>query len=325
MRVVFYWFCIRAIRQRITAMDLDWDDVQLFLRVVRAGSFRAAAAGTPYTQPTVSRRVADLEQRLGTRLFHRFARGVRLTPAGHGVLGFAREMERAARYIEVCAVRETEMLGRVRLWVTDGIGGYWLPPRMAEFHKRYPGIQVDVLCSQQQPDISRMEADIVVSWHPPTHADLVVLSENTMVLRPCASREYLEAYGVPTTLADLRHHRLCDHIHYPRDGEWKAWAEIVREHPCLCYRTNSSMTLSEVTIHGVGVSLQPMGVFDREPNLVLLNLDGYAPTLTFWLVCHRDTKDIPRMRAIIEHLQSALFRSRSPGTAFLKGRAHPPS
>lgn len=306
-------------------MDIDWDDVQLFLKVVRAGSFRAAAVGTPHTQPTFSRRVDQLERRLGARLFHRFARGVRLTPTGHAVLGFATEMERAARFIEVCASRETEMSGRVRLWVTDGIGGYWLPPRMAEFHKRYPAVTVDVLCSQQPPDITRMEADIVVSWHPPTHPDLVVLSENMMVLRPCASREYLEIYGVPNTLADLRRHRLCDHLHYPRDGEWKAWADIVQDHSGLCYRTNSSMTLGEVTIHGVGISLQPVGVLDREPNLVLLDLDGYAPTLTFWLVCHRDTKDIPRMRAIIEHLQSALFQSLRPGSAFLKGGSGSPA
>lgn len=300
-------------------MDLDWDDIQLFLRVVRAGSFNAAAAGTQHRQPTISRRIAHLEKRLGAKLFHRFPHGVRLTRAGHAVLSYAAEMERSARCIEASVVRETEMSGRVRLWVTDGIGGYWLPPRMAEFHKRYPGITVDVLCSQQPPDIARMEADIVVNWHPPSHPDLVVLSENTMVLRPCASREYLDAYGVPGKLTDLREHRLCDHMHYPRDGEWKAWAEIVGDHPGVCYRTNSSMTLSEVTIHGVGISLQPMGVFDREPALVLLDLDGYAPTLTFWLVCHRDTKDILRMRAIIEHLQSALFQYRRPGGAFFKG------
>ncbi|MFC5358163.1 LysR family transcriptional regulator [Azospirillum himalayense] len=299
-------------------VDLDWDDVQLFLRVVRAGSFNAAAEGTPQTQPTISRRIFALEQKLNTRLFRRLPRGVRLTPAGDAILCFALEMERAARFIVASAAQETELSGRVRLWVTDGIGGYWLPPRLAEFHKRFPAVTVDILCSQEPPNIDKMEADIVVHWVEPTHPDLVVLSKNTMVFRPCASRDYLEIYGVPQNLADLRRHRLCNHLHYPRDGEWKTWADLLDGHPNLSYRTNSSMTLGEATVHGVGISLQPIGVVDREPNVVMLDLEGYETSVTFWLVCHRETKDVPRMRALIEHLQSTLFQSQLQGTAFKK-------
>lgn len=297
-------------------MSLNWDDVQLFLRVVRAGSFCAAAVEAPLTQPTISRRIHALEERLGVRLFRRQVQGARLTPAGDAILTSALEMERSARLLEASAARETELSGRVRLWATDGIGGYWLPPRLAEFHKRYPAVTVDILCSQEPPKVDALEADIVVHWREPKHPDLVMLSSNKMTFCPCAAKSYLDIHGVPQTLSDLTRHRLCDHLHYPRDGEWKIWADLVDNSPSVCYRTNSSMTLGLTTIQGVGISLQPVGIVDREANLALLELDGYFPSITFWLVCHRETKDIPRMRALIDHLQTVLFRSQSLGSPF---------
>jgi len=300
-------------------MALDWTAIQIFLKVVRAGSFREAARGTPMTQPTISRRMHALEESLRVQLFHRFARGVRLTPAGDGILNAALEMERASRYLETIAAKETELSGSVRLWVTDGIGGYWLPPRMSDFHKCYPGITVDVLCSETVPSVDMMAADVVASWHVPTHPDLVVLSENTMILRPCASREYLQVFGIPQSIDDLRRHRICDHLHYPRVGEWRVWADIVNSCPNICYRTNSSMALGEATIHGVGISLQPIGVFEREPGLVPLDLEGLSPTMTFWLTCHKEMKDIPRVRSLVDYLRSSLFRPTPPGAPFQRG------
>lgn len=297
-------------------MSMRWEDVRIFLEVVRAGSLNSASTGARHAQSTVSRRMAELERDLKVQLFHRLSHGVKLTATGEAILPHALEMERAARLIETKAGDEAEMTGGIRLWATDGVSGYWLPPRMSGFHARYPGVVVEVLASQQPPDISRMEADIVVSWRRPTHPDLVALGENRMILRPCASRAYLEAYGVPLTLADLRRHRICEHLHYPRDGDWAPWAEVLRNHPMVCCRTNSSMTLGEVTKHGVGVSMQPISVVDREPNLTLLDLDGFEATMTFWLVAHRETKDVPRMRALIEYIRRELFQSSETGAPF---------
>ena len=76
------------------------------------------------------------------------------------------------------------------------------------------------------------------------------------------------------------------------------------------------MTLGEVTNLGVEISLQPIGVKDREPNLTLLDVDGYAPAVTYWLSCHRDIKDLPQIRARIDYLRSNLFESEMPGSPF---------
>ena len=118
----------------------DWVDLQLFLRVARAGSFTKAADGTPLTQPTISRRISTLEDQLKVKLFHRGKRGVLLTSAGQAIVGLAAEMDREARLVEPRATQETDLSEPIRLWLTDGIGGYWLPPRMTEFHRLFPAI-----------------------------------------------------------------------------------------------------------------------------------------------------------------------------------------
>src|SRR5262249_12245436 len=125
-------------QERITGLTAtDWDDLRHFLEAARCGSFRMAAVELGATQPTVGRRVARLEKRLGTKLLRRVAHGVRMTPSGEAVFKVASDIERLMRQIELQAAADRSLAGRVRLWVTDGIGGYWLPPRLVEFHRTH--------------------------------------------------------------------------------------------------------------------------------------------------------------------------------------------
>ena len=237
----------------------DWDDLRHYLEAARAGSFRAAALTLGTTQPTVGRRVDRLEKRLGTKLLRRIAHGVRMTPSGEAVFKVAGDIERLMRQLELQAAADRSLAGRIRLWVTDGIGGYWLPPRLVEFHRTHPEITIEVICSNEVPDLGKMEADIVVTYEQPINPNLVVLARASIDFRPFASREYLQLYGTPKNLADLQTHRICDHTEYPKTGEWQTWAEIVRDHPCVSYRTNSSITLG----HKANIMLFSDGLFLR--------------------------------------------------------------
>ena len=296
--------------------NTDWDELKLFLQVARAQSFSAAADNGSVSQSTMSRRVQNLERELGVDLFHRTVQGIMLTPTAEAILKLVTEIESRVKLIEARAAQEKALSGDIRLAVSDGIGGYWLPPRMKEFHRRYPGVTVEIICSQGLPETSAKGADIALSWHRPEDPDAVVLSDSRMVLRPVASAEYLKAYGMPKSLDDLKHHRLCDHLHYPKDKEWKVWAKIIENSKNVSYRTNSSWALGEATKNGVGISLQPIGVLNREPNLRLVELNGYSTSLRFWLSCHKKIKDIPRIRALIDYIKSEVFLRPIPGSAF---------
>lgn len=294
----------------------DWDDLRIFLTVARERSFNAAAQKIPINQSTISRKIQNLEASLGIALFHRTARGIVITPAGEALVKMVSEMEGKVKLIEARAAEEMGLSGQIRLWVSEGIGGYWLPPRMKEFHRRYPSVTIEVLCSTEPPAIGTMEVDVALSWHEPTHPDAVILSDSRMILKPFASIEYLEIHGIPKKLEDLRHHRLCNHLLYPKDNEWETWTKIIEQNPNVSYTTNSSWALGEVTLNGTGISLQPVGVQNREPSLRMLDLDGYAPSLRFWLTCHKKIKDIPRIRAFINYVKSEVFTNPIAGTAF---------
>jgi DNA-binding transcriptional LysR family regulator len=300
----------------IAMFNTDWDELKLFLQVARAQSFSAAADNGSPSQSTMSRRIQNLERELGVELFHRTVQGIMLTPTAEAILQLVTEMESRVKLIEARAAQEKALSGNIRLAVSDGIGGYWLPPRMKEFHRRYPSITVEIICSPSMPEPGAKGTDIALSWHQPEDPDAVILSENKMILRPVASIEYLKTYGVPKSLDDLKHHRLCDHLHYPKNEEWKAWANIVEESKNVSYRTNSSWALGEATKNGVGISLQPIGVLNREPNLRLVELNGYSTSLRFWLSCHKKIKDIPRIRALIDYIKSEIFLRPVQGSAF---------
>jgi DNA-binding transcriptional LysR family regulator len=296
--------------------NIDWEDLRIFLTAARAASFSAAADNGPENQSTISRRMLNLEVQLGVTLFNRTSRGISLTSAGSSILNLVEDIAREVRAIEARASQEMDLSGVIRLWVSEGVGGYWLPPRMKDFHRRYPGITVDVQCTSDPAPLDGSEADIALSWHRPELPDAVVLSEGTMVLRPAASNDYLQEHGTPRKLQDLLGHRLCSNKAFPKDGDWKVWADLIQKSVNVSFLTNSSLALGQATLNGLGISLQPIGLQIQQPMLRFLDIDGYSTALRFWLSCHRRSKDIPRIRAFINYIKSELFSRNEAGQAF---------
>src|SRR5580704_13878870 len=102
---------------------LDWNDVRIFLAVAESGSLNAAARSLGMTQPTISRRMDDLEYRLGARLISRSPRGVVLTDAGASVRNLASSMARfGGAIMREVAGRDRADAGRVRISAPDGLG-----------------------------------------------------------------------------------------------------------------------------------------------------------------------------------------------------------
>lgn len=93
----------------------------------------------------------------------------------------------------------------------------------------------------------------------------------------------------------------------------RPWAEMLERHPMVIYRTGSSMVLGTVTRMGIGISLQPVGLLEREDDAIFLDL-GVRVELPFFLVCHKDVKDDPNVRAMLRYLTQALFRDDGLGS-----------
>src|SRR3954469_15095204 len=151
----------------------DWDSARIFLEVVRSGSFRSAADRLSLSINAVRRRIDDFERQIGTTLFTRDVHGARLTDEGTLVVSAVERMEAASFEL----LRAGDGLagaasGEVRIAVTEGLGTFWLAPRLVEFQQACPNILVDLHCAMHSADVLRHEADIAIKLSRPVTLDV---------------------------------------------------------------------------------------------------------------------------------------------------------
>lgn len=293
---------------RISRLALrDWDDIRLFLAVARAGSFNRAAAGLRICQSTVSRRIEQLEAEIGAKLFDRVGKGVTPTPAAAGILDRAQAMEEAAAAIERrVAGFDFEMEGVVRIAATEGIGTYWLTPRLLSLQREYPRLVIEVLAGNELADLASREADIAIRLGKPSEPALVALRVGTMRFGLYCSRQYADLYGLPESPEDLLRHRLVDHLGYAGIGEWR---RLTTDHPGICYRTNTSTAYLEAVRAGYGIGLFPTYSGHIAPDLqpVPITIGMAAP---IWLVSHEETREAIRVKRVLTFVRAAFEEDR---------------
>src|SRR6266404_5066973 len=118
----------------------QWDSVRIFLKVARSGRFRAAADELNPSANYVRKHILQLENTYKTTLLTRQVDGVRLTPEGMQVLEAAKRMEEASFGLDRTLSQSTPALsGEVRFAITEGLGTFWVAPRLIEFQRVYPG------------------------------------------------------------------------------------------------------------------------------------------------------------------------------------------
>ena len=175
------------------ASPLDWTALRDFLAVAETGSLSRAARRLGVSQPTLTRRMAALEERLRTELFRRTPRGVELTEAGESILPAARQMEQEAHAVELAiSGRDAALAGLVRVTATEGLGIHWLTPALAEFQLAHPAIEIQLLLQNQVLNLLQREADIAVRLSRPLQSDLVARKVGELAFGLYASREYLD-------------------------------------------------------------------------------------------------------------------------------------
>ncbi len=184
-------------------------EMEVFVRIVEQGGFSAAARACRMTPSAVSKLVARLEVRLGTRLVNRSTRAFQLTPEGCAfyeratrILADIEEAERAAGAGE-------QPVGRIRLNTSASYATHILAPILPEFLDRYPEITLDLVQTDMIVDLLAERTDVAVRAGPMRSSSLVArkLGETRMVV--VASPAYLARFGTPQGIGDLdRHNRL---------------------------------------------------------------------------------------------------------------------
>jgi DNA-binding transcriptional LysR family regulator len=195
--------------RREVTYAMDWDKLRVFHAVAEAGSFTHAGEMLRLSQSAVSRQISALEESLDTPLFHRHARGLVLTEQGEMLLRAVREITGKLRQTEALITEsKSKPEGPLRITCTVGLGTTWLAPRIKEFVERYPHIELTLILSDNDLDLTLREADVAIRVTPPTQPDLIRRNLMTIHFHVFGSTEYLKKHGIPKTAKDLDKHRL---------------------------------------------------------------------------------------------------------------------
>lgn len=282
----------------------DWETVRVFLEVVRRGSFRSASENLGQSVNLLRRRINELERQLGTTLLTRHFDGVRTTSEGDQILSAARKMEAASFGIVRARNRAvTGLSGEAKIAVTEGLGAFWLTPRLVEFQRSYPGIVVDLICAMRSVDVLRLEADAAVQLTKPTAADLKVVKLGRLHVIPFVGRPYIERYGVPNTFDELLKHRIVLQVaeQMPTKSNYDILFPGVPEPGFVALRTNVSSTHYWAIAKGAGIGWLPTYSYAIGGRVVPLDIDPKLRfTFDIWLTYHPDANKIPRIRRTID-------------------------
>lgn len=144
---------------------MDWDDLRIAPAVAQHGSLSAAARALRTTQPTVSRRLDQLERRIGVRLFERGPNGLAPTPLCTALVEGLQRMEEGALAVERrIAARDTGPQGPIAVTSLNWLGDYVVAPIMAKFGQRHPLVSTEPVNDGRLFNLSRREADIALRF-----------------------------------------------------------------------------------------------------------------------------------------------------------------
>lgn len=283
----------------------DWSSLQLFLVLAEAGSLGRAVNLLGQSQPTLSRQLAVLEERLGQVLFERHARGLRLTAAGEHLLPAARRMREAAQdFALTLAAREQTLAGTVRLTASEVFCANFLLPVLRDLREQHPEIQVELVASNEVENLLERSADIALRMVRPEQSTLVARRLADVPLGLYAHRSYLDRYGMPTTPTMAGHQWLgFDRSDQILRGFAQAGFKVGRDFFGL--RCDNQLVVWEAVRAGMGISVGPDAVAARDPALVRVLPEVSIPPLPLWLTAHRELRDTPRLRLVFDHLAGA--------------------
>jgi DNA-binding transcriptional LysR family regulator len=282
----------------------DWNDLRAFLAVARSGSTLGAAKAMRVNQTTVARRLEALEAAIGLKLLERGQTGSRLTEAGRDLLAEAEKVERAAQGFESRSIaHQRGLAGSIRLTCIEILANMIVTPAIAEFRRKYPEVQIDLMVTDQALDIEAGEADLAIrAGRELPSSDLVARKVVDYDFALYCDRDYAERRGAPATLAELADHDLIGGDAGLDQVPAMLWMFEQACGKAPVTRSNSMSNLVHAVRAGLGIAPLPCAVADVNPRFVPCSDRIESGRVSSWIVTRRELKDTPRVRALIDFL-----------------------
>jgi len=287
-----------------------WDDLRILLALARNPSLRAAADALNIDPTTVTRRLARLSETLDTTLFERRGSSYYLTERGREYVAYVERAEAAIiEGFETTSVGGPS--GLIRIGAPEAFCSLFLGPRLPEFQKAHPRIQVDLITPSWVPDPLKREVDLAILLERPVRGPLNARKLLETTLQLYATEEYLAHHPPIHTTADLKGHT---YIAYVRGIPSASQALEYTLHPLpgvvASIRTTSLSVHSSLVREGKGIALLPYYVGSQIPGHRVLCSEEVCIPQNFWLVVRQDVRQSARVTAFIKWLTAIVAENR---------------
>ena len=293
---------------------MDWDKLKIFYAVAEAGNFTKATYILNLSQSAISRQIQSLEQELKTQLFERHARGLSLTENGEYLFKTAREVISKLKDVESTLMdKKNKLSGKLTVTTVVSFGTTWLTPRIQEFMKLNPEIEIELIFDDKELDLSTRQADIGIWMRRPKQLNYVQKKLIDINYHIYGSTKYLEQNGHPKTLQELNKHNF---ISYGKGAPSPVfnpdWAlklgvkDNKKRKPVM--KVNSIYGLLLAVQSGVGLAALPDYITISVPNIVKVLPKIEGPKTEAYFVYPQSLKNVARIIAFRNFLYSKISK-----------------
>ena len=274
----------------------DWEDIRHFVALAREGTLSAAARGLGVDHATVARRVAALEASTGLKLVDRRARITSLTDEGRRIAAVAAPMEEAAFAVgRTAQAAKPGVEGEVAVSAPPNFASAVIAPQLIRLRQQHPGIRIKLIGEKRKASLGRREADIALRLLRPVESGLLV--------RKIGNFSF-SLYGAPAYLNKTPPHAFA-FIGYDAsmaESPQEVWLRTILGDREVVLRTNDLETQIAAARSGLGVAALPHYLGDGDTRLQRHAVTQTPPSREIWLLVHRDVRQVPTVRAVMEFL-----------------------
>jgi DNA-binding transcriptional LysR family regulator len=301
--------------QQLRGSGLDgvsWDDIRLMASIAEFSSLRQAAKSLEINATTLNRHVERLEKSLGTAIVDRLPQGFVLNEAGQHIASIATDMQRHFLRIQDVARQDQQARGQVKIAITEGLGTFWVAPKLSQFAAQHPAILINMESSMDVRNLLRNEADIAIQFSKPDNTDLIVSKICNIHIYPFASVDYIAAHGLPVIGQKLSHHKIV--LQESEQITNAVISEFMRKHRIpenISFITNSSLAHLYAVEKGMGIGGLPTFAMAMGARLVPIDVN-FHHTLDLWISYRREMRQIKRVSVVIDWLREIFNPQRYP-------------
>lgn len=240
---------------------LKTDEIKAFTQIVDSGTITAAAEHLQLAKSAVSRRLSELEQRLGVELFHRTTRKLSLTDSGRVLY------QRCVQILDDLTEAEhsvsqshQEIRGQIKVAAPLSFGLMHLGPAIIDFQLQHPAITFDIDFNDREVDLIQEGFDVGIRIANLKDSSLIARKLATLSTVVCASPEYLSRYGEPETPGELRQHACLTYSYLARPNHWEFLdkeGKVISVNVNKTIRANNGNFTRDAAIAGLGIVRQP--------------------------------------------------------------------